>query len=124
VYRHFPIHKAGVPAAEAAECAGQEGQFQRMHDRLFSEQDSIGVKSWVQFAVQSGVKDTVRFVQCLNDPRTRAIVLRDSSSGKQLGVVATPTFLVNNLRIVGFGGPAQLADAVSQAWSQAGEHQR
>lgn len=124
VYRHFPIHKRAFEAAEASECAARAGEFQPMHDRLFDEQDSIGVKPWARFAIESGVRDTATFSRCLNDPSVKRAVETDSSSGQRLGVVATPTFLINDLRIVGFSGPTELADAVAQAWSEAELRQR
>ena len=38
VYRHFPLpnHPNARPAAEAAQCASEQGQFWQYHDRLFA----------------------------------------------------------------------------------------
>src|SRR5437763_16370925 len=43
-FRHFPIvdaHPHALRAAEAAEAAGAQGQFWRMHTRLFAHQDEL-----------------------------------------------------------------------------------
>ena len=38
VYRHFPLsfHANAQLAAEASECAGLQGKFWEMHDKLFT----------------------------------------------------------------------------------------
>ena len=36
----LPIHPMAVAAAQAAECAGAQGQYWRMHDLLFSNQQA------------------------------------------------------------------------------------
>jgi protein-disulfide isomerase len=44
-FRHFPIsdlHPFAFAAAEAATCAGRQGQFWNMHDLLFRNQDHLG----------------------------------------------------------------------------------
>jgi protein-disulfide isomerase len=60
---HFPLpgHRFAKPAARAAECAGEQGRFEAMHDRLFESQDQLGVKSWLEFATDSGVPDLKAF---------------------------------------------------------------
>ena len=44
VFRHFPLsmHKNAVPAARAAEAAGNQGKFWEMSDLLFKNQESWG----------------------------------------------------------------------------------
>jgi protein-disulfide isomerase len=43
IYIHFPLtgHRFAMPAARAAECAGNQGRFQAMYDQLFDGQDSF-----------------------------------------------------------------------------------
>ncbi len=40
VFRDFPltIHSGAEPAAQAADCAGEQGKYWEMHDKIFSEQ--------------------------------------------------------------------------------------
>jgi protein-disulfide isomerase len=84
-----------MPAARAAECAGDQGHFEEMYDRLFDEQDSLGLKQWEGFATEAGVPNLALFNACIKktDPVPRI------SEGKELGdrfnVKATPTLIVN-----------------------------
>src|SRR4051812_4208543 len=51
--RHFPIvtaHPHAVRAAQAAEAAGEQGQFWLMHDRLFENETGLDDESLVRIA--------------------------------------------------------------------------
>ena len=45
IFRHFPLpgHIQAMPAAEAAECARDQGKFWEMHDLLFQHQEELVV---------------------------------------------------------------------------------
>jgi protein-disulfide isomerase len=96
-YVRFPLagHRFAIPAARAAECAGDQGRFEAMFDRLFEEQDSFGLKPWGDYATQAGVSDLAAFDTCIKrtDPVPRI------EEGKQLdaklNVKATPTLILN-----------------------------
>lgn len=121
VTRHFPlsIHAHAASAANAAECAAEQGRFEQMEDALYAKQDSIGVTAFSAFAIQAGVRDTVRFNKCVKTKKFDAAVERDRLLAKSLSLKGTPTYLVNGL--VYFGAPSQavlmrqLRDAGSSA---------
>ncbi|HWQ99317.1 MAG TPA: DsbA family protein, partial [Candidatus Methylomirabilis sp.] len=50
VYRHFPLsfHPEAQKAAEASECAGKQGKFWEMHDKIFeaNKAGTMGVQRW------------------------------------------------------------------------------
>src|SRR3989344_1557006 len=54
VYRDFPLsfHPGAIPAAQATQCAKDQGKFWEMHDKIFSEQEKQG-----QGTIQFGVKE-------------------------------------------------------------------
>lgn len=116
-YRHFPVRRFAREAAVAAECANRSGLFEAYHDELYAQADSIGIKSWTKFAVEAGSHDTVAFADCLKSDGPIAVVARDSSAAARLGVNATPTFLINNLLIVGTPGFVKLYEYVAAALS-------
>ena len=94
---HFPLpgHRFALPAARVAECAGAQGRFEAMYDRLFDDQESLGLKPWSEYASNAGVVDLDLFEACIRKTDTVARI----DSGKQLGtslhVKATPTLIIN-----------------------------
>lgn len=115
-YLPLPIHPYGRASALAANCAARQGAFEAMHDQLFAAQDSFGKRSWVWFAQRAKIADTVAFRRCTTDSASFAPVLTtDSISAELLAVRGTPTFLVNDLEIVGSPGKKLLANYVASA---------
>jgi len=57
VYRDFPLsfHPGAQVAAEAAECAEDQGKYWEMHDKIFQEQDKQG-QGTIQFSKTDVVK--------------------------------------------------------------------
>jgi protein-disulfide isomerase len=110
IYRHYPLpfHKFAKAAASAAICAERQGRFQQMHDELFAKADSFGKVPWVDYAQRAGVPDLRRFEQCLDDISVARYLTVDSIAGSKLGVTGTPTFLINELRVVGYPGKDSL----------------
>jgi protein-disulfide isomerase len=115
VYRTYPIHEFAARAALAAECARERGRFEQFHDQLFAESDSIGKKSWGRYAKDVGIGDTLAFNACMSEAPAAASLSADSVAAAKLGVVATPTFLINDLKVVGFPG-----DSVMEKYVKAG----
>jgi len=96
IFRDFPltsIHKEAFQAAEAAECAGDHGQFWAMHDWMFSNQDNLGKDMLLQQAEKLGLA-MPRFRSCLEEGQYRAEVQNDLDEGQQAGVRGTPTFFI------------------------------
>lgn len=96
-YRHLPLpsHPHAVAAAEAAECANEQGAFAHYHDMLFAQRDSIGVKPWEAFAQEAGVPELSVFRECVDSRRYSERVESDIAAAAELGFRATPTFIVN-----------------------------
>lgn len=96
VFVHFPLngHRFARPAAHAAECAADQGRFIGMSDQLFAKQDSLGLKSWESFATDAGVDDRKRFQACLTSPQA-PVIDTGVATGMRIGILGTPTVLVN-----------------------------
>jgi protein-disulfide isomerase len=97
VFRNYPLpmHPFAEKAAEAAECAGDQGQFWPFHDALFANQAALDVPSLQQRAGDLHL-DLQAFAACLQGSAASR-VQADKSGGGALGVSATPTFLVGTL---------------------------
>ena len=102
VFRDFPlrqIHPEAQKAAEAAQCANDQGQFWPYHDRLFATTD-LAVEDLKQYAVELGL-DIEEFNTCLDSEKYRQEVQDDIDDALAAGVNATPSFFVNGLPING-----------------------
>lgn len=108
-YVHFPLpyHRFARAAAQAAECAHLQGQFQPFIAAVYTQQDSLGLKRWSAYASEAGVSDTVSFNKCLSAEVPSPRIDEGFSLGEMLRVRGTPTVLVNGWR---FGSPPNLAD--------------
>jgi protein-disulfide isomerase len=111
VFRHFPLdfHAQARKAGEAAACAGEQGKFWEMHDRLFASQGKLRPADLKEHAAATGL-DPAKFGQCLDSGRHADSVERDAEYGARHGVSGTPAFFVNGRPLVG----AQPFDAFAQ----------
>jgi len=102
VFRHFPLgfHTSAPKAGEAAVCAGDQGHFWEMHDRLFSDQSKLGIADLKASAAAIGL-DTGAFDQCLDSGRHADLVESDTEAGARYGVSATPAFFINGRPVIG-----------------------
>jgi protein-disulfide isomerase len=87
------LHPDAVGAAEAAECAADQGRFWEYHDRLFvaSELDRAALGS---IAAQMHL-DSTAFATCVDTRATAERVAGHLAQARSLGITGTPTFLVN-----------------------------
>ena len=94
VYFDFPlesIHPYAFQAAEAVSCAGQQGKFWEMHDRLFANQNSLTTLQLKSHAEALGV-DGSKFDECLQSGQSAVAIRQDIAVGTRLGIRATPSF--------------------------------
>lgn len=124
VFRHWPLsyHRFAYPAARAAECAAAQGRFFPYHDLLYQKQDSLGLKSFLSFAVESGVPDTAAFRKCNSTSDSIPEVSRDIAAAKQAGGTGTPTILVNGNRLPGAPDSTTFDSVVTAAMREHDAH--
>ena len=102
VYRDLPLpsHSEAIPAAEAADCAGEQGDYWKFHDALFSGKYSLGRAAYEQYAADLGL-DAAAFTTCLDDHRYKTEVRADANDAAALGLTGTPSFVINGRVVVG-----------------------
>ena len=102
VYRDFPLpsHPNAVPAAEAANCANEQGAFWEFHDQLFRTTQGLNTNLYIDLATDLGL-NIEQFKQCLEERTYQAEVDADFQYAARLGVSSTPTFFLNGIPIVG-----------------------
>lgn len=97
VYRHFPltsIHENAQKAAEASECASEQGKFWEMHDKMFANQTALTVDNLKQYAKDLKL-NTTKFNTCLDTGKYAQTVTASETQGSQYGVNGTPAVFVN-----------------------------
>ena len=101
VFVHFPLpqHRYAKQSAVAAECALRQGKFRQFIDTVFAQQDSLGAKTPIQFALEAGVQDTVAFNRCSVDPVTMSRIAAGIALGDSVKVDGTPTIYLSGWRI-------------------------
>jgi protein-disulfide isomerase len=95
VYCPLPLHRFALPAARVAECAGEQGRFEAMHDQLFEGQASFGIKPWSEYAIAAGVPDLEKFDACTRKSNPISRVEEGIQLGTQINLQGTPTLLIN-----------------------------
>jgi protein-disulfide isomerase len=85
------IHKSAFGAAKAARCAGEQGKYWEMHDRLFATQKEL--EPWTPHAQAVGL-DVPAFDACVASDKHDAAIRRDVAEAQKLGITGTPAFLI------------------------------
>lgn len=103
VYKHLPltqIHAYSQKAAEASECAADQGKFWEYHGKLFANQNALFLASLKKYASDIGL-DRTKFDACLDSGTMASRVGYDAEEAVQRGVRSTPNFFVNGVKIEG-----------------------
>ncbi len=102
VWKHYPlsIHPNAAGAAEASQCAHDQGRFWAYHDALFVDHAALDEGGLVEVARRLDL-DRDLFVACLRSHAHAAEVKADTETGRRAGVAGTPTVFVNGVALVG-----------------------
>lgn len=118
VYRHFPLsfHAEAQPAAEASECAAEQGKFWEFHDGLFENQESLGANLYETLAGELKLNMS-KFKDCVKTSKYKDKIQQQMAGGSSAGVGGTPhTFVVgpdgNAVAISGAQPYANLKSAI------------
>jgi protein-disulfide isomerase len=103
VFKDFPLerHKGARKAAQAAHCAGEQGQFWEYHDVVIhSEEEKPDAGDLKAYAQKLGL-DKEQFGSCLNNGKYHSRIENDIQTGKKAGISAIPTFIINGKMVSG-----------------------
>ena len=87
------IHPLAFKAAEATHCAGDQGKYWEMHDRLFANQRELARKDLSKHAEALGL-DVAAFDRCLDSGKQVARIRKDMAEAQRLQTTGTPTFFL------------------------------
>lgn len=115
LFYDFPLRRQGnsIPAALAARCAGDQGQYWAMHGRLFSEQqawaaDRSPEDRFADYAREIGLEMDA-FNECYSERRFLEEIMASRQYGDQLGVTGTPALFVDGTQAENYGYEAVAA---------------
>ncbi|WP_166253763.1 DsbA family protein [Marinobacter salicampi] len=124
VFFDLPLqqHQNAMPAAQAARCASDQGEYWAMHKQLFDAQSEWSksgspVDVFARYAGDLGL-DERRFRRCLNTELHRDAVEQSRRVAMQLRVTSTPTVLVDNIPLTSPGW-GQLSAVVERELAKA-----
>jgi protein-disulfide isomerase len=97
IYRHFPLsfHPSALPAANAAECASEQGKFWEYADQLFVNQANLSDSFYKQLATQQGL-NVSKWENCYKTNKYNSKIELQSQEGANAGVSGTPgSFIID-----------------------------
>lgn len=102
VFRDFPLsqHTRARPAAAAAFCAGEQGQFWPFHDRLFENMAALDASDFERYGSELKL-DAAAFAACVASDRPEKAIRAHEEAGRRIGVEGTPAIFVNGMKLVG-----------------------
>ena len=126
IYKDFPLNgEQSILASEASYCAQKQNKFWEYHDTLYNNWGGENT-GWITENVLQGFARDVglnldEFSQCLENSEYRQKVLDNDHFAREIGINATPSFLIFNdselYRIIG----AQPFDKFEQAFEELGK---
>ena len=103
VYKNFPlrsIHFSAQIAAEASECANEQGKFWEYHNLLFQNAPNFRESNLINYATQLELNIN-QFSECLKSGKYKDIIEQEIREGSSKGVRGTPGFLINGKLVSG-----------------------
>jgi protein-disulfide isomerase/uncharacterized membrane protein len=124
VMKHYPMnadcnprmgsermHPQACVASYGAHCAGKQGKFWEMHDKLYDSQSDLKTEGAprVRLIAESLALDMGAYDACLKSPDTSSKIRRDIQVAARAGISGTPRAYVNG-RLVSGSGSTQILD--------------
>jgi protein-disulfide isomerase len=101
VWRDFPVITLRSPdAAEAGQCAHEQGKFWEFHDLVYERGGAIEATDLKAYADEIGL-DMEQFNECVSSGRFRDRVTAETHEAFEHGFVGAPSFLVNDQPLIG-----------------------
>lgn len=107
-FRDFPllqIHPNTMAAHEAAACAGEQGLFWPMHDRLYYQQDTWSparnAPKLFRTYAQTVAVDLGKYDDCIDARRYASRIMASVQQGQARGVNGTPTLIIGGMLLNG-----------------------
>lgn len=100
-FAQFPltsIHQYAMAAAEASECAADQGKFWEFVHLAYTEQEKLSSDQLDVWGEQLKLNADL-YSRCRASHIKRDTIMADYEAGKTLGVAGTPSFFVNGVKV-------------------------
>ena len=94
VVKQFPVHETAKLAAEATFAADAQGKFWELFDQMYEHQDDLSEDAILGYAKDAGL-DVASLRDALDRHTYASALATEQDAGKELGIAATPSWLVN-----------------------------
>jgi protein-disulfide isomerase len=124
VFRHFPQSSLSrsQPAAEAAECASDQGFFLEYRDLVYEKTDASGNTILTDDQLRKHAEtlgmDLTTYDDCASGNGKTARIDQDVNSGTAFGVSTLPAFLIDDEIVAGFTTAEDLSRTIDRHLNQ------
>ncbi|MGH7905653.1 MAG: thioredoxin domain-containing protein [Candidatus Binataceae bacterium] len=125
VYLDYPlsIHPYAFQAAEAGQCAEEQGKFWQYHNALYADQSKLTTKDLKAAAAKLKL-NAKQFDKCLDSGKYAAAVHQDMKEGSALGVNGTPGFFINGRPLSGAQPVEAFENVINEELANQGQGQK
>lgn len=115
VFKEFPIlGPQSLTAAKASLAAYKQGGYLKFHQALMTLPGSISMDTVEQLAAKQGL-NVAKLKSDMESPEVQSTLARNSELAHQIGVSATPTFVIGTELVPGAMGAAAFEKLIAQA---------
>lgn len=100
IFKDYPQFDESLDLANGARCAGEQGLFWLMHDKLFLNQGINSAAGIIEAAREIGA-DTGRFQTCFDNAKYQDLIKNDALEGQRISLSGTPTWIINGYMVYG-----------------------
>ncbi len=131
VMKHFPMnvkcnrwmagydkHPYACEASTTGHCAGMQGKFWEMHDKMYANQQALEPESLRKYAEEVGL-DLAKYDACLISPQTSAYIANDIQMAIRAGIYGTPKTYINGRLVTGSASKSILEYHIERAIKEA-----
>ncbi len=102
VFKNLPLdfHKLAMGAAEAGNCANEQGKFWEMEKNMYENQQGLEAAQLPERAKAVGV-DMAKWQKCMDAHKFKADVEKDQAAAEKVQATGTPAFFINGRKLSG-----------------------
>ena len=120
VFKNYPLsfHQNAMPAAEAAQCAKEQGKFWEVEEKYFANQGELDATGLAKHAKDAGV-NMAKFDECLKAHKYKSAVEADMAAAEKIQVTGTPSVFVQGRKMVAGRAPEDFKRVVDEELAKA-----